>query len=962
MNQATNQSAELAALQRAALAIKELRARLDALENARQEPIAIVGMGCRLPGGCETPEAFWALLHNGVDAVTTVPPERWDVEAYYDPDPDAPGKMYTREGAFLNQVDQFDPLFFGIAPREAMSMDPQQRLLLECSWEALERAGYAPDRLPPQTGVFVGISENDYGKLALPPNTVDANYEGSGNSFCFAAGRLSYVLGVHGPSLTVDTACSSSLVAIHLAVQSLRNDECEVALAGGAQINLAPETYVLISKLRALAPDGRCKTFDAAADGFGRGEGCGLVVLKRLSRALADGNPIIALIRGSAMNHDGSSSGLTVPNKIAQELLIRQALQNARVEPTAVSYVEAHGTGTVLGDPIELRAIDAVYSQGRTTPLLIGSAKTNIGHLEAAAGVAGLMKVALALHHGEIPAHLHFQQPNPHLDWATMPLTVPTQNTSWPAPTRLAGVSSFGLSGTNAHIILEAAPTALAPSSAQTAPRTQHLLTLSAKSRAALTALVARYVAHLTTHAEVALADLCFTANTGRAHFTHRLGVTAATASELVERLAAFQDGEPTGIAIGQVKGDTAPKVAFLFTGQGAQYVNMGRQLYATEPIFRQALEQCDELLRPLLGESLLALLYPEGEEAPTSQSAEDLNAGKGNELESKQAKNQKPKAKIDETVYTQPALFALEYALAQLWQAWGIAPTVVMGHSVGEVVAACVAGVFSLADGLKLIAARGRLMGALPQPGTMVAVQANAALVETLLGPYREQVALAAINGPRSVVLSGAQDAIAELVAQLQAQGIKTKALTVSHAFHSPLMEPILADFAQVARQITYHRPRLRLVSNLTGQVVSDAIATPDYWVRHIRQPVQFAAGMATLHTLGCQAYLEIGPQPVLLGMGRQCLEEGDQATAAPSHVAPLWLPSLRQGHDAWQILLSSLGQLYVQGATVDWARVAGEGRRKVVLPTYPFQAARGGKRSMPAALRNVRKCWRGI
>lgn len=925
MNQATNQSAELAALQRAALAIKELRGRLDALENARQEPIAIVGMGCRLPGGCETPEAFWALLHNGVDAVTTVPPERWDIEAYYDPDPDAPGKMYMREGAFLSQVDHFDPLFFGIAPREAMSMDPQQRLLLECSWEALERAGYAPDRLPVQTGVFVGISENDYGKLALPPNTVDANYEGSGNSFCFAAGRLSYVLGVHGPSLTVDTACSSSLVAIHLAVQSLRNDECELALAGGAQINLAPETYVLISKLRALAPDGRCKTFDAAADGFGRGEGCGVVVLKRLSRALADGNPIIALIRGSAMNHDGPSSGLTVPNKIAQEMLIRQALQNARVEPAAVSYIEAHGTGTVLGDPIELRAIDAVYGQGRTTPLLIGSAKTNIGHLEAAAGVAGLMKVALALQHGEIPAHLHFRQPNPHVDWAKMPLTVPTQNTPWPGKSALAGVSSFGLSGTNAHLILEAAPAALAPPPAQTAPLTHHLLALSAKSNAALTALVDRYLAHLTTHVQVALADLCFTANTGRAHFTHRLAVTAATAGELVERLTAFQGGDPTGMAIGQVKGDATLKVAFLFTGQGAQYRTMGRQLYATEPIFRQAMEQCDEILRPLLGLSIIQVLYPE---AGDGSGEEEL---------------------LDQTVYTQPALFALEYALAQLWQAWGITPTVVMGHSVGEVVAACVAGVFSLADGLKLIAARAQLMGALPQTGMMVAVQASATLVEALLEPYRDRVALAATNGPQSVVLSGAQDALAELVAQLQMQGIKTKALTVSHAFHSPLMEPVLADFAQVARQITYHRPHLRLVSNLTGQVISDAIATPDYWVRHIRQPVQFAAGMATLHSLGCQAYLEIGPQSVLLGMGRQCLEESGQVTTSPNHFAPLWLPSLRQGHDAWQTSLSSLGQLYVQGATVDWARVAGEGRRKVVLPTYPFQRQRYWLRQRP-------------
>ena len=937
MTPATNQNAELTALQRAALAIQELRARLNTLENTRQEPIAIVGMGCRLPGGCETPEAFWSLLHQGVDAVTTVPPERWDVEAYYDPNPDAPGKMYMREGAFLTQVDHFDPLFFGIAPREAMSMDPQQRLLLECSWEALERAGHAPDRLPAQTGVFVGISENDYGKLTLPPNTVDANYEGSGNSFCFAAGRISYLLGVHGPSLSVDTACSSSLVAIHLAVQSLRNDECELALAGGVQINLAPETYVLISKLRALAPDGRCKTFDAAADGFGRGEGCGMVVLKRLSRALAEGNPILALIRGTAINHDGPSSGLTVPNKLAQERLIRQALQNARVEATAVSYVEAHGTGTVLGDPLELRALDAVYGPGRVTPLLIGSAKTNIGHLEAAAGVAGLMKVTLALQHGEIPAHLHFRQPNPHVDWSALPMTVPTQNTPWPTQTRLAGVSSFGLSGTNAHLILEAAPNAYAPPSTESASRTHHLLTLSAKNAAALTDLVARYQTYLTAHPEIGLADLCGTTHTGRAHFSHRLALTAETPGDLVERLTAFQKGDETGIAVGQVKGDTPPKVAFLFTGQGAQYPNMGHQLYTTEPLFRQAIDACDELLRPLLGLSILSVLFP------------------GN-AESQEKIGERAETLLEQTAYTQPALFTLEYALAQLWQSWGITPTVVMGHSVGEIVAACVAGVFSLADGLKLTAERGRLMQTLPPIGTMLAVHASLDSVEPLLRSSSGQIAVAAINGPQSIVLAGAQDPMAELAAQLQAQGIKTKTLTVSHAFHSPLMDPILADFAQVARQITYHPPRIRLVSNLTGQVVSDAIATPDYWVRHLRQPVQFVAGMATLQTLGCHAYLEIGPQPVLLGMGRQCLEDNNQTAALPTQPpppsAPLWLPSLRQDHDAWQTLLGSLAQLYAQGTTVDWNRVDGTGQtRKVVLPTYPFQRQRYWLRQRPGS-----------
>lgn len=927
----STKTTELAALQRAALALAEMRAKVEALEYSRSEPIAIVGMACRFPadgagGECSTPEAFWDVLHTGKEAIRDIPAERWDANAYYDAIPGVPGKTYTRSGAFLPDVDQFDPLFFGISPREASSMDPQQRLLLEVSWEALERAGYASDQLPRQTGIFIGMSETDYATLPLPPGVEADAYEGTGNDLCFASGRLAYFLGVHGPNIALDTACSSSLVASHLAAQSLRNDECELALVGGVHLNLSPDNFVALAQARALAPDGRCKTFDAGADGYGRGEGVGILVLKRLSKAIHDNDNILALLRGSAVNHDGASSGLTVPNKLAQEALMQQALKNAGVSPQEVSYVEAHGTGTPLGDPIEVRALATVYGQERKHPLLIGSVKTNIGHLEGAAGIAGMIKVVLSLQNGVIPPHLNFREPNPYLDWASLPLTVPTQNMAWPTEKRLAGVSSFGLSGTNAHIILEAAPAQSAsPKGPPPAEAPRHLFTLSAKTDQALATLAKRYASHLAAHPQLELGDVCATANTGRTHFDHRLSMTATTTEDLVARLTAFGQGLTTEVATGHSKGDIKPKVAFLFTGQGAQYVNMGRGLYMTQPVFRTALDRCDEILRSDLGTPLLDLLFP-----PPGQSDSDL---------------------LDQTAYTQPALFALEYGLTQLWLSWGIEPAALMGHSVGEYVAACIAGVFSLEDGLRLVAARGRLMQALPQNGAMMAVLATPARVEAFLAPHGDGLSIAAINGPESVVISGEKAAIDAVASHCQSQGVKTRALIVSHAFHSALMEPILAEFTQIAHQIAYKKPRLRLVSNLTGQFASDEVATPDYWVRHIRQPVQFAAGIATLQAMGCHTYLEIGPQPILLGMGRQCIEDGGEATSDTAdsvvhsretlQARPLttWLPSLRKGQDEWQPLLASLGQLYVQGARVKWPDVDVATRRKVVLPTYPFQ-----------------------
>ena len=910
MEPTTHTDQLLSSLQKALKTIHKLKADLA----TRKEPIAIIGMGCRFPEA-NNPTAFWQLLQEGRDAVVEIPPERWNLDAYYDPQPNQPGKMYARRMALLEMVDQFNPRFFGISPREAVSLDPQQRLLLEVSWEALEFAGIAPDQLVgSQTGLFVGIGQNDYAQWRLKagfPEHVDA-YDASGNLFCFAAGRLSYFLGLQGPSMALDTACSSSLVAIHQAVMSLRARECDMALGGGVHLILSPEMTISLSRMQALSPDGRCKTFDAAADGYGRGEGCGMLVLKRFSDAVSAGDNILALIRGSAINHDGPSSGLTVPNGPAQEALIRQALANAKVEPHQVSYIEAHGTGTSLGDPIEVRALGRLFAN-RSQPLMIGSVKTNIGHLEAAAGVAGLIKVILAFQHKEIPPHLHFQTPNPHIEWGKWPLVVPTERTSWPHRNRVAGVSSFGMSGTNAHVVLEEAPRKEpVPTKIK---RPLHLLTLSGKAEEALKELVARYQKQLAAyhalwvHPDMELADICFTANTGRSHFTHRLSVVAADLGEMSEKLAAFTAGqEVMGVFSGQLKlkSATEPKVAFLFTGQGSQYVGMGRQLYETQPTFRQTLSRCDEFLTKggYLEQSLLEVLYPVTRTSP-----------------------------LNETAYTQVALFAIEYALAKLWQSWGIEPDVVMGHSVGEYVAACVAGVFSLEDGLRLIAERGRLMQALPQNGEMVSLLASEQKVVQAIVPYRNDISIAAVNGPESVVITGKRDAVMAIAQQLADEGVKTRKLIVSHAFHSPLMVPMLTDFRQVAESITYHEPNLPLVTNLTGQLAGDEVMTPDYWVRHVREPVRFADGVATLHEQGISIFLEVGPKPTLLGLAGQVADDKRQVTL---------LPSLRAERD-WQQMLTSLGELYVRGVEIDWAGFDRDyQRRKVILPTYPFQRER--------------------
>lgn len=928
MNNNLKQSTQLSPLKQAYLALEKVQAKLEAVKQANREPLAIIGLGCRFPGKADDPETYWEMLRQGIDTIGEVPADRWDIDAYFDSNPDAPGKMSTRWGGFLEHVDQFDPQFFGIAPREAAGMDPQQRLLLEVAWQALEHAGQAPTQLSgSKTGVFVGIINSDYRQLQLEANGISKidTYYSSGIAQSMAAGRLSYVLGLQGPSVSIDTACSSSLVAIHLACQSLRTGESNMAIAGGVNLILTPELSVAFSKYRMMASDGRCKTFDSRADGFVRGEGCGLIVLKRLSDALADGDNILSVILGTAINQDGPSSGLTAPNGPAQEMLIRDALANANIKPHEVSYVEAHGTGTSLGDPIEVQALGAILGQGRpaNNPLAIGSVKTNMGHLEGAAGVAGLIKAALSIHHETIPPHLHLQEPNPFIPWEDLPITIPTALTPWPAEApRIAGVSAFGFSGTNAHIVLGPAPEPKPVSAEVERPR--HLLTLSAKSESALKSLADQMEHYLSTpEAEETLADICFTANTGRTHLSHRLAIIADSVSQAHDKLAAFvaSNGEkPVGVTSGPVSGVELPKIAFLFTGQGAQYIEMGRQLYQTQPTFRNTLDKCNELLSPYLELPLLSVLYPE-------------LAG------STQSKNPDIKTKIDQTSYTQPALFAIEYALAELWRSWGIQPTVVMGHSVGEYVAACVAGVFSLEDGLKLIAERGRLMQALPAGGEMVAIMADEERVVEAIQPYADQVTIAAINGPRNVVISGVGTIVQQIVNDLAAEGIKSRQLTVSHAFHSPLMEPMLAEFEQVAATVEYSAPRLKLVSNVTGQVArGSSVANAEYWRRHVRESVQFAAAMKTLNRQGIDLFLEIGPSPVLLGMGQRCLpEEAGQMK--------LWLPSLRKGRDDWQQMFQSLAEMYVYGVDVDWngfERDYRAARRRLRLPRTPFDRKR--------------------
>ena len=902
------------------------------------EPIAIVAVSCRFPGA-PNPEAFWDVLSGGIDAIREVPEDRFDIDEFYDPDPETPGKTYTRFGGFLDGIDGFDPEFFGISPREAVWIEPQQRLTLETAWEGLERAGYSPAALRgSKTGIFMGVAANEYAHL-LSSESIDKiePYFITGNALNAISGRVAFALGLEGPAMAVDTACSSALVAVHQACQALRFGDADMALAGGVNVLLSPVTVVAASRARMLSPVGRCKTFDASADGYVRSEGCGILVLKRLSDAERDGDRICAVISSSAVNQDGASSGLTVPNGGAQQRLIGTALTRAGLTGGDVDYLEAHGTGTPLGDPIEVQAAAAAYggSRDQNRPLLMGSVKTNIGHTESASGAAGLIKVVLSLQHELLPQSLHFDTPSPHIPWDALPVQVVGESTPWltNGRPRRAGVSSFGFTGTNAHVLVEEAPAKAASlpddapdpadadgleipetaveiiSVSDTDDQPIDVLALSAKTPEALAALTQRYSEWLTINPDVDLGDICLTAGAGRSHFEHRAALVVDSVQSAREGLAELAENR---LRPGIFRGEHThrPTTAWLFTGQGSQYPGMARELFDAEPVFAETVTRCADAVSDMLPRPLLEVLFATDREA----------GGAAGEA-------------LKHTSFAQPALFAVEMGLARLWQSWGIEPDVVLGHSVGQYAAACVAGVFSLEDGARLMAERGRLFGSLPEGGRMVAVFADAKQVEEIAGEF-PRVSVGAYNGPNTV-LSGPGEDLELAVGKFEEEGVRCTWLQTSHAFHSELLDPVLDEFEAYAAQLQFAVPTLPLVCNRTGAVLtSQTPIDAAYWRRHSRQPVQFAESVRTAASLGCSVLMELGPQPVLTGAAVQVW---------PEHMAaPQAIVSLRKGVSDRRQIADALAAAYVGGHRPNFAALHRQPGRRLELPTYPFQRRR--------------------
>ncbi|GGS99924.1 hypothetical protein GCM10010206_73300 [Streptomyces cinerochromogenes] len=902
-------------------ALKE-NERLRTAVRASAEPIAVVGMGCRYPAGVRSPEELWELVLEGRDAVSGFPADRgWDLASLFSSDPDQPGTSYVREGGFLYDAAEFDAGFFGISPREALAMDPQQRLLLETAWEAAERAGIDPHSLRGSSaGVFAGIMYHDYGsRPGLDADDVEG-YLGTGSAGSVASGRIAYALGLQGPAISVDTACSSSLVALHLAMQALRRGDCSLAFAGGATVMSTPGTFVEFSRQRGLARDGRCKSFADAADGAGWSEGVGVLLLERLSDARRNGRPVLAVLRGSAVNQDGASSGLTAPSGPAQERVIRQALQDAGLSPAEVDVVEGHGTGTPLGDPIEAQAILATYGQDRPAgrPLWLGSVKSNLGHTQAASGVAGVIKMVQALRHRTLPRTLHAERASTKVDWSAGAVELLTDARPWTdeGRPRRAAVSSFGISGTNAHVVLEEAPAADPRGTGDTgradtgdAPAASGFLPylLSGRGAEALRAQALRLHARLTDGPSPRLPDVAYSLATTRSTFEHRAVVVAADAAELAEGLLRVGRGErPAAGARGEA---AEAALAVLFTGQGAQWAGMGRELYDRYPAFARAFDAVCAALDPHLERPLRDVVF----------------ARPGTE------------GLVDGTGWAQPALFAVEVALFRLVESWGVRPQYVSGHSVGELAAAHVAGVLSLPDAAAVVAARGRLMQHLPPGGAMFAIEATEEEVAPLLtdtADGADGAGLAAVNGPSSLVVAGAEEAAAAVAAHFSALGRRTSRLRVSHAFHSPLMDAMLEEFAAVLRGVRLDAPRIPVVSALTGGLVSaEEVCAPEYWVRHARETVRFHDAVRALEEHGVGVFLELGPDAVLTAMGESCAASPGTVFAAVA----------RRDQPAPRTLLTALAEAHVRGVPVDWPAVlADTGARTVELPTYAFQRER--------------------